>query len=85
MRNDINFKPLQLPKLNDLLNVEDDVDFKFVYINTDTTDKDGFLYSDTYRIKNNTLLYSDEIPFSESMYSINSLMIDNFIGIKIVK
>lgn len=85
MRNDINFKPLQLPKLNDLLNVEDDVDFKFVYNNTSTTDKDGFLYSGTYRIKDNILLYSDETPFSKSMYSINSLMIDDFVGIKIIK
>lgn len=85
MRNDISFKPLQLPKLNDLLNVEDDVDFKFVYNNTSTTDKDDFLYSSTYRIKDNTLLYSEDIPFSKSNYSINALMIDDFIGIKIVK
>ena len=85
MRNDINFKPLQLPKLNDLLGIEDDVDFKFVYDNPASKDKDGFLYSGMYRIKDNILLYSDEVPFSISNYSINALMNKNFIGIKIIK
>ena len=85
MRNDINFKPLQLSKLNDLLGIEDDVDFKFVYNNPASKDRDGFFYSEMYRIKNNTLLYSEEIPFSISNYSINALMNENFIGIKIIK
>ena len=52
MRNDINFKPLQLSKLNDLLGIEDDVDFKFVYDNPSSKDRDGFFYSEMYRIKN---------------------------------
>ena len=85
MRNDINFKPLQLSKLNDLLGIEDDVNFKFVYNNPASKDRDSFFYSEMYRIKNNTLLYSEEIPFSISNYSINALMNENFIGIKIIK
>ena len=82
---DIKFKPLQLPKLNDILGIEDDVDFKFVYNNPESKDIDGFFYSGMYRIKDNTLLYSEDIPFSKSNYSINDLTSKDFVGIKILK
>lgn len=82
---DIKFKPLQLPKLNDLLGIEDDVDFRFVYDNPTSKDIDGFIYSSMYRIKDNTLLYSEDIPFSKSKYSINALMNKRFVGIQILK
>ena len=82
MRNDIKFRPMKLPKLNKLLGVEDDIDFRFVYMDFDTPMKD-FYYTGLYRIKDNKLLYSDEIPFSESGFSVNSLMDKSFVGIKI--
>lgn len=85
MSNDIVFKPFKLPSLNELLGIEDDVEFRFVYFkNTIMNDLDtvDFEYSRIYRIKNNQLLYSEDIPFSPSDISINELMSKNFVGIQ---
>lgn len=85
MSNDIVFKPFKLPSLNELLGIEDDVEFRFVYFkNTTINDLDtvDFEYSKIYRIKNNQLLYSEDIPFLPSDISINELMSKNFVGIQ---
>lgn len=85
MSNDIVFKPFKLPSLNELLGIEDDVEFRFVYFkNTTMNDLDtiDFEYSKIYRIKNNQLLYSEDIPFLPSDISINELMSKNFVGIQ---
>ena len=82
MRNDLVFKPIKFPKLNELLGVEDDVDFRFVYTDFNTPVKD-FCYSGLYRIKDNKLMYSEVTPFSKSCLSINGLLNKSFIGIKI--
>lgn len=88
MRNDIKFKPIKIPTLNELLGIEDDVEFKFVYLKESTINNLGtlihgvFEYSRIYRIKNNQLLCSEDIPFLPSNISINDLMSEDFIGIQ---
>jgi hypothetical protein len=85
MRNDISFKPIRLPRLNNLFGVEDDIDFKFVYYNPNAKYENAFVYSGLFRIKNNKLYNSDNFPFIQSYLSINDLMNDYFIGINILK
>lgn len=88
MSNDIVFKPFKLLSLNELLGIEDDVEFRFVYFkdfavnNLGTVIRKDFEYSRIYRIKNNQLLCSEDIPFFPSDVSINELMSKDFIGIQ---
>lgn len=88
MRNDIKFKPIKIPTLNELLGIEDDVEFRFVYFKDYTVNilgtviRKDFEYSRIYRIKNNQLLCSEDIPFLPSNISINDLMSEDFIGIQ---
>lgn len=77
-------KMINLPTLNEILGIEDGVRFKFLY--RDRTDgyKDNILETCVYVIKNNKLLYAEDIPYSLSNFSINNLYDKELMGIKTI-
>ena len=54
----MNIKELKIPTWNELLGIEDNVRFRFIY--------EHFMKSNIYIIINNKLLYAEDIPYEES-------------------
>ena len=97
MRNELRFKPLKLPTLNDMLGVEDDIMFKFVFAQTkqvitfegEVIDDIEYLYTTDriFTINENKLFryYEVQDKVELSNYQINDLLGNkNFIGIQLV-
>lgn len=97
MRNELRFKPLKLPTLNEMLGVEDNIMFKFVFVETKQivtfegeiiNDIDYFYVTDGVFIINKNKLFryykvQDKVELSN--YQINDLLGNkNFIGIQLV-
>ena len=72
----MNTKELKIPTWNELLGIEDNIRFRFVY--------EHFMKSNIYIIINNKLLYAEDIPYEESYKYANEVISDNLIGIEIV-
>ena len=72
----MNIKELKIPTWNELLGIEDNIRFRFVY--------EHFMKSNIYIIINNKLLYAEDIPYEESYKYANEVISDNLIGIEIV-
>ena len=68
-------KKLKIPTWNELLGIEDNVRFRFVY--------EHFMKSNLYTIINNKLLYAEDIPYEESYKYANEVISDKLIGIEI--
>lgn len=97
MRNELRFKPLKLPTLNEMLGVEDNIMFKFVFVETNQivtfegetiNDIEYFYVTDGIFIINENKLFryykvQDKVELSN--YQINDLLGNkNFIGIQLV-
>ena len=71
-----NIKELKIPTWNELLGIEDNVRFRFVYEHS--------IKSSIYTIMHNKLLYAEDIPYEESYKYANEVISDKLIGIEIV-
>ena len=72
----MHIKELKIPTWNELLGIEDNVRFRFVY--------EHFMKSNIYTIMNNKLLYAEDIPYEESYIYANNVISDKLIGIEIL-
>ena len=72
----MNIKELKIPTWNELLGIEDNVRFRFVYEHS--------IKSSIYTIMHNKLLYAEDIPYEESYKYANEVISDKLIGIEIV-
>lgn len=71
----MNIKELKIPTWNELLGIEDNIRFRFVY--------EHYMKSNLYTIINNKLLYAEDIPYEESYKYANEVISDKLIGIEI--
>lgn len=69
-------KELKIPTWNELLGIEDNVRFRFVYEHS--------IKSSIYTIMHNKLLYAEDIPYEESYKYANEVISDKLVGIEIV-
>ena len=69
-------KELKISTWNELLGIEDNVRFRFVY--------EHFMKSSIYTIINNKLLYAEDIPYEESCIYANNVISDKLVGIEIL-
>ena len=72
----MNIKELKITTWNELLGIEDNVRFRFIY--------EHFMKSNIYIIINNKLLYAEDIPYEESCIFANKVMSDKLVGIEIL-
>lgn len=72
----MNIKELKIPTWNELLGIEDNVRFRFVYEHS--------IKSSIYTIMHNKLLYAEDIPYEESYKYANEVISDKLVGIEIV-
>ena len=68
----MNIKELKIPTWNELLGIEDNIRFRFVY--------EHFMKSNIYIIINNKLLYAEDIPYEESYKYANEVISDKLVG-----
>ena len=72
----MNIKELKIPTWNELLGIEDNVRFRFVYEHS--------IKSSIYTIMNNKLLYAEDISYEESYIYANNVISDKLVGIEIL-
>ena len=72
----MNIKELKIPTWNELLGIEDNVRFRFIY--------EHFIKSSIYTIINNKLLYAEDIPYEKSCIYANNVISDKLVGIEIL-
>ena len=72
----MHIKELKIPTWNELLGIEDNVRFRFVY--------EHFMKSNLYTIINNKLLYAEDIPYEESYKYANEVISHKSVGIELV-
>lgn len=78
----MSIKELKIPTWNELLGIEDNVRFRFVY--QYSMKSNIYTMSSIYMIMNNKLLYAEDIPYEESYIYANDVIYDKLVGIEIL-